>query len=206
MNKRFYQLESQKQMDIINAGIEYFARFEYKKASTEDIAKSAGISKSLLFHYFKNKETYFAFLYNYAEELIASKVFRIDLSNKTDFFEELEIVIENKCIFFAENPYLIDFLAKVRNSDQQFVQNIINLDTVNLAEDTIKKYFSNIELKKFKEDIKPEQIIEMLILLLDGYLSNRLKLNEKVELDDIMGKYKRWAKVLKQSVYKEEFL
>lgn len=101
---------------------------------------------------------------------------------------------------------MIDFLAKVRNSDQQFVQNIINLDTVNLAEDTIKKYFSNIELKKFKEDIKPEQIIEMLILLLDGYLSNRLKLNEKVELDDIMAKYKRCAKVLKQSVYKEEFL
>lgn len=61
MNKRFYQLESQKQMDIINAGIEYFARFEYKKASTEDIAKSAGISKSLLFHYFKNKETYLRF-------------------------------------------------------------------------------------------------------------------------------------------------
>lgn len=46
----------------------------------------------------------------------------------------------------------------------------------------------------------------MLILLLDGYLSIRLKLNEKVELDDIMGKYKRWEKALKQSVYKEEFL
>lgn len=45
----------------------------------------------------------------------------------------------------------------------------------------------------------------MLILLLDGYLSNRLKLNEKVELDDIMEKYKRWEQALKQSVYKEEF-
>ena len=32
MNNKFYQLESQKQMDIINAGIEYFARFEYKKS------------------------------------------------------------------------------------------------------------------------------------------------------------------------------
>ena len=206
MNKKFYQLESQKQMDIINAGIEYFARFEYKKASTEDIAKSAGISKSLLFHYFKNKETYFVFLYNYAEELIASKVFDSDLSDKTDFFEVLEIVTENKCTFFAENPYLMDFLAKVRNSDQQFVQNIVNLDTDNLAEDTIKEYFSNIEFEKFKDDIKPEEIIEMLILLLDGYLSNRLKINGKVELDDIMKKYKGWAKVLKKSAYKEEFL
>jgi len=47
MNNKFYQLESQKPMDIINAGIEYFARFEYKKTSTEDIAKSAGISNRL---------------------------------------------------------------------------------------------------------------------------------------------------------------
>ena len=47
MNNKFYQLESQKPMDIINAGIEYFARFEYKKASPEDIAKSAGISNRL---------------------------------------------------------------------------------------------------------------------------------------------------------------
>ncbi len=100
----------------------------------------------------------------------------------------------------------MDFLAKVRSSDQQFVQNIVNLDTVNLAGDTIKEYFSTIEFEKFKDDIKPEEIIEMLILLLDGYLSNRLKINGKVELDDIMKKYKGWAKVLKNSAYKEEFL
>lgn len=146
------------------------------------------------------------FLYNYAEELIASEVFDSDLSDKTDFFEVLEIVIENKCTFFAEHPYLMDFLAKVRNSDRQFVQSIVNLDTVNLAEDTIKEYFRTIEFEKFKDDVKPEEIIEMLILLLDGYLSNRLKINGKVELDDIMKKYKGWAKVLKKSAYKEEFL
>lgn len=101
---------------------------------------------------------------------------------------------------------MIDFLAKVRTSNQQFVHNIINLDTINLAEAIVEKHFSNIEYTKFKEDVKPEEIIEMLILLLDGYLSNKLKSNEKIELNDIMNKYKRWAKVLKVSAYKGEFL
>lgn len=137
---------------------------------------------------------------------MAGKIFSTDLFEKTDFFEILEVVIESKCAHFIENPYLIDFLSRVRNSDQQFVKDIVNLDTLNLAGETINKYFSNIDLKKFKDDIKPEEIMEMLILLLDGYLSNTLKTNEKIKLDDIMSKYKRWAIVLKKSAYKEEYL
>lgn len=58
-----------------------------------------------------------------------------------------------------------------------------------------------LQFRRYKTKINNR----MLILLLDGYLSNRLKLNEKVELDYIMVKYKRWEKALKQSVYKEEF-
>ena len=100
MNEKFYQLEPQKKKDIINAGIEYFAKFGYKKASTEDIARRAGISKGLLFYYFKNKETYFIFLYNYAEQLIASKILTFDIFDKNDFFDVLEKVIEIKYNFF----------------------------------------------------------------------------------------------------------
>ena len=47
MNEKFYKLEPQKQKNIINARIEYFAKLGYKKVSTEDIARRAGISKSL---------------------------------------------------------------------------------------------------------------------------------------------------------------
>ena len=60
-------------------------------------------------------------------------------------------------------------------------------------------YFSSFKEKQYKKS-STEDIAK------SAGISNRLKLNGKVELDDIMKKYKGWAKVLKKSAYKEEFL
>lgn len=70
----------------------------------------------------------------------------------------------------------------------------MKLDTVYIAEVVIEKYFNNINFKIFKEDIQFDEILEMLIFLLDGYLVKKLKLNEKIELDDIKTKYLGWEK------------
>lgn len=56
MNEQFFHLPEEKQQAIINASLEVFATHEYKKASTDDIAAKAGISKGLLFYYFHNKK------------------------------------------------------------------------------------------------------------------------------------------------------
>ena len=53
--EKFEELSQEKQRRIIDAGMEVFGRNEYKKANTEDIAAKAGISKGLLFYYFKDK-------------------------------------------------------------------------------------------------------------------------------------------------------
>ena len=65
---KFLELPKEKQLKIINAGFEYFGRYGYKGANTEDIANKAGISKGALFYYFKNKESFYLYLH----ELILS--------------------------------------------------------------------------------------------------------------------------------------
>lgn len=57
MNEMFFRLPEEKQQRIINAGIEVFSSHEYKRASTDEIARKACISKGLLFHYFHNKKS-----------------------------------------------------------------------------------------------------------------------------------------------------
>lgn len=52
MNEKFYALPEEKQSQILNAAYKIFATNQYKKAPTSEIAAEAGISKSLLFHYF----------------------------------------------------------------------------------------------------------------------------------------------------------
>lgn len=56
MNEKFYSLPEEKQQAIINAGYRVFSQNTYKNSPMSEIADAAGISKSLLFHYFHNKK------------------------------------------------------------------------------------------------------------------------------------------------------
>ncbi len=58
MSERFKELSEEKQISILKAAMEVFAKYEYKKASTDLIASKAGVSKGLLFTIFKTKKIY----------------------------------------------------------------------------------------------------------------------------------------------------
>ena len=63
MNDKFFELPLEKQEKIINAGFRVFSQNSYKKSPMSEIADAAGISKSLLFHYFHNKKELYLFLW-----------------------------------------------------------------------------------------------------------------------------------------------
>lgn len=58
MNEKFFELSQERQNQIINGALKIFSKSSYYQTSTLEIAKEAGISKGLLFHYFKNKKEY----------------------------------------------------------------------------------------------------------------------------------------------------
>lgn len=64
MNDKFFSLPEEKQQAIINAGHRVFSQNTYKNSPMSEIAAAADISKSLLFHYFKNKKELYLFLWD----------------------------------------------------------------------------------------------------------------------------------------------
>lgn len=58
MNDKFFALPKEKQDRILNAGYRVFSQNSYKKSPMNEIALEAGISKSLLFFYFKIKKSF----------------------------------------------------------------------------------------------------------------------------------------------------
>lgn len=64
MNEKFFSLPKERQQAILNAGYRVFAQNSYKHSPMQEIADEAGVSKSLLFHYFRNKKE----LYLWKEE------------------------------------------------------------------------------------------------------------------------------------------
>lgn len=51
MNEKFFDLKKEKQDRMINAALKVFAENGFRRASTDEMVKEAGISKGLLFHY-----------------------------------------------------------------------------------------------------------------------------------------------------------
>lgn len=69
MNEKFFDLPKEKRQQIINAGYKVFSQNSYKKSPVGEIAAEAGISKSLLFHYFHNKRELHLFLWEEAARM-----------------------------------------------------------------------------------------------------------------------------------------
>ena len=92
MNYKFYALPVEKQSQLLNAAYKVFAMNQYKKAPTSEIAAEAGISKSLLFHYFHNKQELYIFLWNYAADLTKKYMCKYKVYETDDFFEMMRRV------------------------------------------------------------------------------------------------------------------
>lgn len=200
MNEVFNKLEEEKRLRIINSGLEVFSKLGYKKASTELIAHKAGISKGLLFYYFRNKITYFTYLFEYAKDLI-SKSINIELcKSSTDFFEILEYITEEKCKLLKRNPHILNFVVMAYCSNDEKILDMIS-NTLD-SQVNVYEYFINVDKSKFKDDLDIGDILEMISLMLDGYLQSKLKSNENIDIDEVMNKYKKWTLILKHAVYK----
>ena len=88
MNKKFFALPVQKQEAILNAGFCVFSQNSYKKSPTSEIADAAGISKSLLFHYFYNKRELYLFLWEKCAQITMEALEKSGCYEQTDLFHE----------------------------------------------------------------------------------------------------------------------
>jgi len=96
MEERFKNIDPDKRDRIINAALMEFADNGYEKASTNEIVKNAGISRGLLYHYFKDKEELYDVITKYAIETFVNKV------NSSIDWSESDILERIKQITFVK--------------------------------------------------------------------------------------------------------
>lgn len=112
MNEKFYALPLEKQQKIINAGFRVFSRNSYRKSPMQEIADEAGISKSLLFHYFCNKKELYLFLWDRAADITIEHLNRNHCYESTDLFEMMERGMHAKIQIMCSYPDMTAFVMK----------------------------------------------------------------------------------------------
>lgn len=205
MYEAFEALPEEKRQQIIRAAVEVFAKHEYKRASTDDIAAKAGISKGALFYYFKNKRELYSYLIHYAEKVLTQQAVDQRFWAITDFFELLEYTSIQKIAVFEDNPYWMDFCVRAFYSVREDVSDLMSGLTNDYMAHMMERFFRQIDGSKFKEGVSPAEIMKMLIWLTDGYMHQRQIMGLPVTVEELLPEYRKWQGMLRQVAYKEEF-
>lgn len=112
MNRKFFSLPEEKQQAIINAGYRVFSQNTYKNSPMSEIADAAGISKSLLFHYFQNKKELYLFLWEKCAQTTIEFLTKYGCYGQKELFESMERGLRAKMEIIRLYPDMGQFTIK----------------------------------------------------------------------------------------------
>ncbi|WP_270297957.1 TetR/AcrR family transcriptional regulator [Eggerthella sinensis] len=203
--EKFENLPDERQEAIVNAAVEAFGRNDYKGASTETIARKAGISKGLLFFYFKNKKELYLYLMERLMEKVSDLVVDDAFYEIDDFFDLLVYASESKRKVLVKFPYLLEFSIRAYYPEHKDIKETMDGWTQRQIDLMFSTYFKNVRFDRFRDDVDPKYVLNLLIWMADGYLHQQRALHQRIDIDDMMDEMYRWCEMLKAYAYKEEY-
>lgn len=150
MNERFFSLPPEKQQAMINAGYRVFSQNSYKNSPMSEIAAAAGISKSLLFHYFHNKKELYLFLWDKCAQLTIEFLTKYDCYGQMELFESMERGMRAKLEIIRLYPDMAAFTIKA------FYEKDAEISAA--VQESYHKYF-NLKADKARLNFDPEQFV-----------------------------------------------
>lgn len=203
MNEKFFKLPQERQSQIINGALKIFSKSSYYQTSTLEIAREAGISKGLLFHYFKNKKELYLFLYKHCINMIFDEINKNRNTEETDFFEIILQSQKIKCKLMKKYRYIYEFIVNVyEENDEQIIGDIKELSKP-LINDNFRNFLDKIDTNKFREGVDIPLLFQSLQWCADGFMRNALSINKSI--DDIDLDFTKMLELYKKNFYKEEF-
>lgn len=181
MNEKFFALPREKQTAIINAGFRVFARNSYQKSPMQEVADAAGISKSLLFHYFRNKREFYLFLWERAAEITTQYLEEYGCYEPEDLFEMMELGMRAKLEMMRRYPAMALFAIKAFYEE--------NLDVHSSILESYRRHFnrkardaiSRLDPGDFIPGLDLSMMYREMYLVSEGYLWEVLRRDGKFD-------------------------
>ncbi|MBO6165048.1 MAG: TetR/AcrR family transcriptional regulator [Eubacterium sp.] len=189
MNEKFYALPEEKQNRIINAGFRVFSQNSYNKSPVNEIALEAGISKSLLFFYFKNKKELYIFLLKKVEEITRKTLMEAAVNKCDDIFDMMYQGLLTKAKMMKAYPDMSNFSIKAYYEKDPDVVNEVREIIAPYTEMKTNASVANIDISKFKEGIDLRLMYQDMYLASEGYMW-RMQQMDNIDVDKMIRDYK----------------
>jgi AcrR family transcriptional regulator len=189
MNDKFFALPREKQDRIINAGFHVFSRNSYKKSPVQEIAVEAGISKSLLFFYFRNKKELYLYLWRRVEELVLETLYNSDIAGTKDIFDMMYRSLKLKVTLIKDYPDIMNFSVKAYYEDDPDVRDDIRKRVNPYTNLTTNKRMPHLDPKDFKEGLDLGKMYREIYMASEGYLW-QVSQQRNINADKVIRDYK----------------
>ncbi len=204
MNEKFYSLPEEKQQKIINAGFRVFSQNSYKKSPMNEIAGCAGISKSLLFHYFHNKRELYLFLWDKACKITMEYLTEYGCYEPADLFEMMERGMRAKIHMMEKYPSMTSFVVKAFYEKDPEVNSEIH--------DSYQKYFeikaqdalARVDPDDFVEGFDLKMMYREMYLASEGYLWEIIQWDGELDVQKLEKDFEDMLEFWKKVYLKKE--
>ena len=184
MNKKFFALPIQKQEGILNAGFCVFSQNSYKKSPTSEIADAAGISKSLLFHYFYNKRELYLFLWEKCAQITMEALEKSGCYEQTDLFDSMNLGLQAKLEIMRRYPHMGTFVMKAYYEKDPDVRPAIQESIAKYADFKTNTVLLNLNPEHFIEGLDLEMMYLDMLWASEGYIWEKLQ-HDHINVDEI---------------------
>lgn len=157
MSIKLLDLEPQRRDAILNVALKEFAVQGYDNASTNVIAKNAGISKALMFHYVSSKQELFFVVYDYFSDLIKKEYFELMDYEERDVFERLRKSYLLQIKLSEKYHWILEFGKLSRITSSSEVNHELELRARKDHSNCYPKLFDGIDKAKFRKDLDLEK-------------------------------------------------
>lgn len=209
VNEKFFSLPETRQDLIRSSAMIEFGDNTFKKTSADAIAKRAGVSKGLLFHYFKDKRELYLYLFQYAIDecmhIFDSHMLKAAYFGETDFFRTLEIGQQVKMDMVRRHPGLFRFVMRAYYEGDNVLTPKLRKKLNDVLRDTTDSFLSRMDLYKFKDGVDPKILVRLLTLAAEGMLAETRAITPE-EINNLFQEYQKYADMLRRHLYKEEYL
>lgn len=203
MNDKFNSLSDERQKMIINGAMKCFSIHGYEKASMADIAKEAGVSKALLFHYFETKKNLFLYLWNLTAEKTRESLVASDVVGDKDFFSVIEKGLKAKMDLARSWSWMAIFAVKAWYEDDPEVSPDITRSTDPYAKvkgETLRLLYPDTD---FRDDLDIGVMYKDMYYMSEGYLWHEMQ-RGKIDPNKMEKEYMAFVKLWRKAYLKGE--
>lgn len=195
-------ITNEKVQRIIKVSFEVFGQNDIEKASTNMIVKRAGISRGLLYHYFKDKQELFNFLLDYSVQIIIQDTNNGIDWNNGDIFDRVRQLAVAKLHTASKYPYLYDFYRKnaVFLSRETMKEHAEQIDP-GINE---KLYSYGLDFSLIKDGVDIDKMISVVKYTMVGFSIElyRSVQSDDLKLDAVIDKLDGYIRFFKNIFYK----